>query len=88
MFSGGGSKIYNDESGKRVVALDQDDRDYSVQALIKKYEDGSPIVLVADDTYKGFPYDLGKYTYVILGYYRIINVWGKIRHSILQCAHC
>ena len=38
-----------------------------------------PLVLLIDDRYALFPYDLATkgYTYVVLGFYHIVHAWGK-----------
>ena len=53
-------------------------RDKSVRALLANYKDRRPVVLIADDRYKLFPYNLADdgYTYVVLGFYVITQVWG------------
>lgn len=53
-------------------------QDKSVRALLANYKDRRPLVLVIDDRYKLFPYNLANsgYTYVVLGFYVITNVWG------------
>ncbi|KAH8119159.1 2OG-Fe(II) oxygenase superfamily-domain-containing protein, partial [Phellopilus nigrolimitatus] len=70
IISHGGGKSLED-------SLDQRDNDRSVRALLRNYENRSPIVLIADDKYVLFPYDLGKYMYVVLGLYWITDAWAE-----------
>ncbi|KAI6094269.1 hypothetical protein EDD16DRAFT_1503424, partial [Pisolithus croceorrhizus] len=51
----------------------------SVHALLRNYVDKWPLVLLADDNYVLFPYDLGTsgYTYVVLGIFWISHAWAK-----------
>lgn len=52
------------------------DTDPTVRALLNNYKQRLPLVLIADDHYAPFPYDLGKKMYVILGMYWIVAAWG------------
>lgn len=68
---------------------DQDAQDKSVRSLLNNYTERIPLVLLADDKYALFPFDLAVsgYTYVVLGFYRIIHAWGKeqaVKHLNLQ----
>lgn len=74
-LSGGKSENVNEHR----TSNDQMARDKSVRALLGNYKDGRPMVLIADDRYKLFPYNLAAkgYTYVVLGWYVIKNVWCK-----------
>ncbi|KZV70713.1 hypothetical protein PENSPDRAFT_579053 [Peniophora sp. CONT] len=58
---------------------DQHLEDKSVQALLSNWRNHYPVVLLADDHYALFPFDLAKenYVYVILGYYWVTNVWAE-----------
>lgn len=58
-------------------ALGQTETFYSVAALLESFESRQPIVLVAENGYAKFPYDLGQYMYVILGLYQIVDAWGE-----------
>lgn len=58
-----------------VIGNDQNGS--SVRALLQTYERKLPIALIADDKYISFPYQLGKYTYVVLGFYWIVDTWGE-----------
>lgn len=69
-------------SSKLVEAADQSMVDHSVSALLNTYRTKQPIVLVADDKYAQFPFNLagsGKegYTYVVLGQYIIRDCWAE-----------
>jgi hypothetical protein len=69
-------------ASKLVEAEDQSHMDHSVSALLKTHEAKQPIVLIIDDKYAEFPFDLSRsgkegYSYVVLGYYLIRNWWGK-----------
>jgi hypothetical protein len=60
------------------LADDQLANDKSVRALINNYEQGKPLVLVVDDKYPKFPFDLAasNVTYAVLGFYKITHTWG------------
>jgi hypothetical protein len=56
--------------------------DHSVKALLNTRRTNQPIVLIADDQYAEFPFDLTRsgeegYAYVVLGYYIIRDFWGE-----------
>ena len=57
---------------------DQHLEDKSVRALLSNWRNHYPVVLLADDHYALFPFDLARdgYVYVVLGYYWVTNVWG------------
>ena len=75
--SGGGSKVSRDNAGVEIiVASDQSDDDCSVKALMNNFQQETPLVLIVDDTYRLFPYDLGEYSYAVLGYFQVVNYWG------------
>lgn len=59
-----------------VVSSNQGEDDRSVRSLLNSYAGRVPVVLVADDKYQLFPWDLGKYTYAVLGFYWIVAAWG------------
>lgn len=78
MFSGGKA------ASKLLEAGHQSFKDHSVNALVKNWQTKEPLVLIADDKYEHFPFDLtrghdgGKgYAYVVLGYYFIRHYWGR-----------
>ncbi|KAG1865826.1 hypothetical protein DFJ58DRAFT_863465, partial [Suillus subalutaceus] len=60
-------------------AQDQEATDKSVRALLKSYTDKRPLVLLADEKYALFPFDLGASgcTYVVLGLYWISHAWAE-----------
>jgi hypothetical protein len=60
------------------LAADQLAGDKSVGALISNYQQGKPLVLLVDDKYSLFPFDLAAtgVTYAVLGFYKIIHTWG------------
>lgn len=60
-----------------VVSSNQRDDDYSVRSLLNSYAARVPIALIADDKYQLFPWDLGKHTYAVLGFYWIVAAWGN-----------
>ena len=74
--SGGGSTIVRSRGGTTTDIIGNDQTGSSVKGLIQTYEKRLPIALIADDNYINFPFELGKYTYVVLGFYRIVDVWG------------
>ena len=61
------------------MADDQLAQDKSVRALLKTYKLQRPLVLLIDDKYALFPYDLSTQdvTYAVLGLYTITHVWGR-----------
>ena len=67
-----------------VKADHQLSEDPSVRALVNNCWAGEPLVLIADDKYEHFPFDLTKgcdggagYGYVVLGYYLVRHCWGQ-----------
>ncbi|KAF8813860.1 hypothetical protein BYT27DRAFT_7334882 [Phlegmacium glaucopus] len=60
-------------------ASDQLAQDKSVRALLDNYRNQRPLVLLIDDKYVLFPYDLGArdITYVVLGFYTIAHAWAE-----------
>ncbi|KAI6047159.1 hypothetical protein EDC04DRAFT_2557109 [Pisolithus marmoratus] len=83
IISHGGGKSENfggSKAGRQLrLAQDQTASDKSVRALLRNYKDGRPLVLLADDQYVLFPYDLraSGYTYVVLGIYWISHAWAE-----------
>lgn len=63
---------------KLKLADDQKAEDKSVRALLTNYNKQIPLVLIIDDKYALFPYDLGAkdITYAVLGVYTITHAWG------------
>lgn len=66
------------------AALSQSATDQSVRCLLETQRKSHPIVLLADNNYGKFPYDLKQrgYGYVVLGAYLITDAWrGFLLHS-------
>ncbi|KAH9961252.1 hypothetical protein BC827DRAFT_1203467 [Russula dissimulans] len=70
---------------------DQLEDDRSVRALLNNYKSRRPLVVLADDNYVLFPFDLtaGGYTYVVLGLYWIAHAWAELQqvdenHSVVR----
>lgn len=81
-YSGGrGAESLNHKpSSGPHYATDQLANDKSVRALMNTMQVGRPLVLIIDDKYSLFPYDLASKscTYAVLGFYRIAHAWGKL----------
>ncbi|KAI0318869.1 hypothetical protein OF83DRAFT_1113395 [Amylostereum chailletii] len=81
---GGKAEAFHTHNGRmeREAATDQSSEDKSVRALLNNYYSRRPLVLLADDKYALFPYDLtaAGYTYVVLGFYWITNAWAECQH--------
>lgn len=79
--SGGKAESVHTKAGQHTVreADDQHEEDKSVRALLRTYQMKRPLVLIIDDRYALFPYDLATkgYTYVVLGFYHIAHAWGE-----------
>lgn len=98
LYSGGKAESildYRVGAARFQQAQDQEATDKSVRALLKSYTDKRPLVLLADDKYALFPYDLSASgcTYVVLGLYWISHAWGMIRpirisESLSLSSHC
>ncbi|TFK68699.1 hypothetical protein BDN72DRAFT_768985 [Pluteus cervinus] len=75
---GGKAECLHTHKG-HVAADDQLAQDKSVRALLTTYYECRPLVLVIDDKYTLFPYDLGTkdITYAILGFYTIVAAWAE-----------
>lgn len=73
-LNSGGKNEVGDRSAK-----DQSTSDISVRALINTWTTQSPVVLLADASYKYLPYDVSASgaTYVVLGAYVIKDAWRK-----------
>ena len=67
-----------------VQAEDQLAQDKSVSALLATYKNGRPLVLLIDDKYALFPYDLSAsgVTYAVLGFYIITHAWGELTSEL------
>ncbi|KAI8993885.1 hypothetical protein BD414DRAFT_480733 [Trametes punicea] len=83
IISHGGGKAESMHSTNGQAELfeadDQREDDKSVRALLRTYHMKRPVVLIADDRYALFPYDLAAkgYTYVVLGFYHIAHAWAE-----------
>jgi hypothetical protein len=73
-------------------ATDQLAQDKSVRALLSTYQLQRPLVLLVDDRYTLFPYDLSTkdVTYAVLGLYTITHAWGLYKSLyVFRCrANC
>ncbi|KAH8994050.1 hypothetical protein EDB92DRAFT_1796023 [Lactarius akahatsu] len=85
IISHGGGKAEALHSKNRCLEVrgpgDQLEDDRSVRALLNNYQCGRPLVLLADDNYRLFPFDLTAdgYTYVVLGLYWITHAWAELQ---------
>ncbi|KAH9054277.1 hypothetical protein EDB87DRAFT_115821 [Lactarius vividus] len=85
IISHGGGKAEALHSKNRCLEVrgagDQLEDDRSVRALLNNYKSGRPLVLLADDNYRLFPFDLtaNGYTYVVLGLYWITHAWAELQ---------
>ncbi|KIY60526.1 hypothetical protein CYLTODRAFT_322896, partial [Cylindrobasidium torrendii FP15055 ss-10] len=89
---GKGANLARLASGKYIskTATDQLESDWSVRALLNTYHERLSMVLLIDDRYPHFPYDLANsrrmgggngYTYVVLGFYFIKDTWVELEPS-------
>jgi hypothetical protein len=71
-------------------ADDQLAEDKSVKALLTTYNSHRPLVLLVDDKYSLFPYDLSAkdVTYAVLGYFFIAHAWGERCRMFLVVLTC
>lgn len=80
IFRGGKAESLHTRSGQTTAQMadDQLAQDKSVRALLRNYRESRPIVLLIDDKYVLFPYDLAAkdVTYAVLGFYTITFAWG------------
>lgn len=60
------------------LATDQLAQDKSVRALLSNYHNRRPLVLLVDDRYALFKYDLvaAAVGYTVLGFFLITHAWG------------
>ncbi|KAH9036924.1 hypothetical protein EDB84DRAFT_1156137 [Lactarius hengduanensis] len=85
IISHGGGKAEALHSKNRCLEVrgpgDQLEDDRSVRALLNNYKCGRPLVLLADDNYRLFPFDLtaNGYAYVVLGLYWITHAWAELQ---------
>ncbi|KAJ7698116.1 hypothetical protein B0H17DRAFT_1051168 [Mycena rosella] len=82
---GGKSASSRTQNGQTTnkAADDQRAHDISVRALIETYRKNQPLVLLIDDKYRLFPFDLGsRDVYMaILGFYKIVHLWAEYQPS-------
>ncbi|KAJ7760653.1 hypothetical protein DFH07DRAFT_816306 [Mycena maculata] len=87
IISHGGGKAETSRTQKGEVttkaAEDQRAQDLSVRALLENYRRNQPLVLLIDDKYRPFPFDLGsRDVYMtVLGFYKIIHAWAEYQPS-------
>ncbi|KZP05944.1 hypothetical protein FIBSPDRAFT_765177 [Athelia psychrophila] len=78
---GGGHESLHSKDGRLVpqAATDQLDKDKSVRALLNNHSQNRPVVLLVDDRFKLFPYNLTAKgcAYAVLGFFCITNVWAE-----------
>ncbi|KAF9027015.1 hypothetical protein BDZ89DRAFT_1134444 [Hymenopellis radicata] len=83
IISHGGGKAESVSHAKghttRRAANDQEENDHSVSALLNTYRTKEPLVLLIDEGYRHFPFDLkqSNFPYVVLGFYFISHVWTE-----------
>ncbi|KAJ7352130.1 hypothetical protein DFH08DRAFT_858004 [Mycena albidolilacea] len=82
---GGKAESARVDRGKVITKNAEDQRadDSSVSSLLENYQRGQPLVLLIDDKYGLFPFDLtsrGVYM-AVLGFYRIIHAWAEYQPS-------
>jgi hypothetical protein len=67
-------------SGGKATSISDSNRSprSSVEALKNNHKSGTPLLLLADDKYPLFPFDLSQkgITYVVLGWFMVTNCWG------------
>ncbi|THH31340.1 hypothetical protein EUX98_g2852 [Antrodiella citrinella] len=75
----GAESTHKNLSDTPLHASDQLAEDRSVRALLKTMELKRPMVLIIDDKYNLFPFDLASRncTYAVLGFYRIAHAWAE-----------
>ncbi|KAJ7905907.1 2OG-Fe(II) oxygenase superfamily-domain-containing protein [Mycena leptocephala] len=80
---GGKAESARSQNGQttKKVADDQRAGDLSVRGLIENYRHGQPLVLLIDDKYGPFPFDLGEVYMAVLGFYKIIHMWAEYQPS-------
>ncbi|KAM6501961.1 hypothetical protein JOM56_001938 [Amanita muscaria] len=78
---GGKAACMLHQSRQNVVTAEDDQlaQDKSVRALLRTYEESRPLVLVIDEKYALFPFDLSSkgVTYAVLGFYTIAHAWAE-----------
>ncbi|KAJ6513520.1 hypothetical protein DFH09DRAFT_941340 [Mycena vulgaris] len=92
IISHGGGKAESSRTQNGQVtnrtADDQRAHDISVRALIENYRLNQPLVLLIDDKYGPFPFNLGSHdvymaplSNLYAGFYKIIHVWAEYQPS-------
>lgn len=79
------------KSGQTASASDQQEDDKSVNSLLHNYRTRRPLVLIIDDKYALFPFDLASKgcTYAVLGWYQISYAWGMVSRILYMLgANC
>lgn len=88
LHSGGKAESIHTNHGQHEthLASDQLADDKSVRALLRTYQMKKPLVVLVDDKYALFPFNLAEKecTYAILGWYRIAYAWGMLSSLILD----
>ncbi|KAL0956319.1 hypothetical protein HGRIS_002472 [Hohenbuehelia grisea] len=88
IISHGGGKAESLHSSKgqteKQLASDQLAQDKSVRALLENYERQRPLVLLVDDKYALFPWNLSsrEVTYAVLGFYLIKDAWAEYQPAM------
>ncbi|KAI0762103.1 hypothetical protein BD413DRAFT_484945 [Trametes elegans] len=83
IISHGGGKAESVHSkhghSELLAAADQRENDKSIRALLRTYQMGRPLVLIIDDQYEPFPFDLASkgVSYAVLGFYHIAHAWAE-----------
>lgn len=89
-LSGGKAACLLQQKGQILKRAEDDQlaQDKSVRALLRTYKECRPIVLVIDERYALFPFDLSSkgVSYAILGFYTIAHAWGM--HMKLPAIPC
>ncbi|KAJ7509581.1 hypothetical protein B0H11DRAFT_1252644 [Mycena galericulata] len=82
---GGKAESAKMERGQHITikADDQRAQDLSIRALLENYRKNQPLVLLIDDKYEPFPFDLGsRGVYMaVLGFYKITHTWAEYQPS-------
>ncbi|KAJ6619652.1 hypothetical protein B0H10DRAFT_1713306, partial [Mycena sp. CBHHK59/15] len=81
VFHHGGRLIISHAGGKGE--RNQKTTDASVRALLENHRSGCPVLLLVDDRYELFPFDLGSHDVymAVLGFYSIVHVWAEYEAS-------
>ncbi|KAF8629412.1 hypothetical protein AX15_003465 [Amanita polypyramis BW_CC] len=79
---GGGKAACTLQQKRQSIVTAEDDQlaqDRSVRALLRTYRECRPIVLIIDERYALFPFDLAskEVSYAVLGFYTIAHAWAE-----------